>query len=106
MMFACTIVLRSPVTSTHMAVFCRTGLPRSNVVQMRQRPEPGPNRPPFPDVPEPYPTPDRNWGDKILPNVGPHGPGEGEPGSTPEEPCEEESGQFLRAGRRREGTYG
>jgi hypothetical protein len=47
-------------------------------VRGRQRPDPPEDWPAVPDEPEPCP-PDSDSGDEILPEIGPHGPGGGEP---------------------------
>jgi len=52
----------------------------SSFVRLKRQPSPDEDRP-APDRPGPSRFPDRwdDWGDKILPDVGPHGPGGGEP---------------------------
>ena len=65
----------------------------SNNARLRRRPPPDEDRP-IPQTPPQFPDPDR-WDDrrdKILPSVGPHGPGGGEP-CAPDEPDTHDSGR-------------
>jgi hypothetical protein len=66
----------------------------SSFVRLKRQPSPDEDRP-APDRPGPSRFPDRwdDWGDKILPDVGPHGPGGGEPVAPEAEPDTHDSGR-------------
>jgi len=83
-----TVVLHIPVTSVRGVAFLPMDSLASDGVRARKRQEPDRDWPATPDAPEPVSPPERrrDWGDKILPDVGPHGPGGGEPIAPEEAP--------------------